>query len=150
MLDWLKDKLGTSSTSPDLEDTPNLALACACLLVEIMQADQFVEEAELEVIDRYLINHFGLTHQAAMDQRRQAIRYQKESHDLFQFTQLSNDHWCDNEKLLLITHLWSLAYSDGSIDQLEEHLIRRIADLLYLRHSDFINAKLAATQNTNG
>ena len=34
------------------------------------------------------------------------------------------------------------AFADGEMDKHEEHLIRRIADLLYLNHKDFINAKL--------
>ena len=149
MLDWLREQLGGTPTAEDAKNSPNLTLACACLLVEIMQADQVADESELQVIDNYLIKQFDLSQPAAVEQRRQAVRYQQESHDLFQFTQLINEHWCDTEKRQLITHLWGLAYSDGSIDQLEEHLIRRIADLLYLRHSDFINAKLAAKTDSN-
>jgi uncharacterized tellurite resistance protein B-like protein len=40
--------------------------------------------------------------------------------------------------------LWRAAYSDGALHEYEEHLIRRIADLLHLSHSQFIGAKLRA------
>lgn len=40
--------------------------------------------------------------------------------------------------------LWRVAFADGRLDRYEEHLIRRIADLLHLPHRDFIRAKLRA------
>ena len=39
--------------------------------------------------------------------------------------------------------MWQVAYADGHLDHYEEHLIRRVADLLYVEHRDFIQAKLA-------
>jgi len=36
-----------------------------------------------------------------------------------------------------------VAYADGILDKHEEHIVRRIADLIHLRHSDFIRSKLA-------
>ena len=47
-----------------------------------------------------------------------------------------------DEKFVLIKTLWRVAAADGDIHRYEDHLIRRIADLLYVPHSDFIRAKL--------
>ena len=47
-----------------------------------------------------------------------------------------------NELKEVLNSVWSIAFADGEMDKHEEHLIRRIADLLYLNHKDFINAKL--------
>ncbi len=41
--------------------------------------------------------------------------------------------------------LWKVAYADGELASIEEHIIRKIADLLHLRHSEYIQTKL----NTN-
>ena len=43
----------------------------------------------------------------------------------------------------LIKNMWEVAYADGNLDRYEEHLIRRVAELLYVSHSDFIKTKLA-------
>ena len=46
------------------------------------------------------------------------------------------------KKKEILNSVWAIAFADGQMDKHEEHLIRRIADLLYLNHKDFINAKL--------
>ena len=38
--------------------------------------------------------------------------------------------------------LWEVAAEDGNIDKYEEHVIRKISELIYLPHKDFIRAKL--------
>ena len=45
---------------------------------------------------------------------------------------------------MLIHNMWEVAYADGHIDRYEEHLIRKVADLLYLSHVDFIKSKVNA------
>ena len=47
-----------------------------------------------------------------------------------------------DQKKEVLNSVWAIAFADGEMDKHEEHLIRRIADLLYLNHKDFINAKL--------
>ena len=46
------------------------------------------------------------------------------------------------DKLMLLRNLWRIAYADGYLDKYEEHLIRKISDLIHVSHSDFINIKL--------
>jgi uncharacterized tellurite resistance protein B-like protein len=40
--------------------------------------------------------------------------------------------------------LWQLAYADQTIDKFEEHLIRKLAELLHVPHKHFIQAKHSA------
>jgi uncharacterized tellurite resistance protein B-like protein len=63
---------------------------------------------------------------------------------LFQFTSLINSSYGYPEKIRLLHHMWEVAWADGRVDRYEEHLIRKVADLLYLSHGDFIRAKLAS------
>jgi uncharacterized tellurite resistance protein B-like protein len=42
----------------------------------------------------------------------------------------------------LIENLWRIAFADGELHHYEEHVIRRIADLIHVSHMDFIAAKL--------
>jgi uncharacterized tellurite resistance protein B-like protein len=69
-----------------------------------------------------------------------------DSHDLFRFTKLLNDKLSVDEKMDLIVDLWRTALADGVIDKHEDHMIRRISDLLYLHHSHFIKAKHLAQE----
>ena len=45
--------------------------------------------------------------------------------------------------------MWRVAFADGNVDKYEEHLIRRVHELLHLDHSDFIAAKQAARATQN-
>jgi uncharacterized tellurite resistance protein B-like protein len=49
----------------------------------------------------------------------------------------------ETERLVLLNQLWQLAWADGNVDPNEEMMLRKVADLLFIRHSDFIKAKLA-------
>jgi uncharacterized tellurite resistance protein B-like protein len=40
--------------------------------------------------------------------------------------------------------MWKVAYADGDLDKYEDNIIRKVADLLYIRHSDFVRTKLEA------
>ena len=66
------------------------------------------------------------------------------SNDLQRFTSAIHEQWSNEQKLELLISLWRIAYADNDLDKYEEHIIRRIADLLYISHSDFIKAKITA------
>jgi len=68
------------------------------------------------------------------------------SHDLYQFTSQVNRACNEAEKLRLVEQLWRVASADSVIHKYEEHLIRRIADLLHVPHRGFIAAKLRAAE----
>ncbi len=40
--------------------------------------------------------------------------------------------------------MWQIAYADGQLDKYEEYMIRRVTELTYVSHSDFIRAKQQA------
>jgi uncharacterized tellurite resistance protein B-like protein len=46
--------------------------------------------------------------------------------------------------MALMTAMWRVALADGHLDKHEEGIIRRVADLLYIRHNEYIRCKLAA------
>ena len=69
-----------------------------------------------------------------------------ESTSLYEYTRLIND-LCDSEdKIRLISNLWSIAFADKHLDKYEEYLIRKISDLLHVSHKDFIQQKLLAKE----
>jgi uncharacterized tellurite resistance protein B-like protein len=63
------------------------------------------------------------------------------STDYYQFTSRINQSYGAAQKAKLIELLWRVAYADKVLDKCEEHLVRKIADLLYVPHSVFVAAK---------
>jgi uncharacterized tellurite resistance protein B-like protein len=60
----------------------------------------------------------------------------------FEFTSLMNKGFTYEQKIKVIEHLWEVAFADNLIDKHEEYMVRKIADLIYVSHKDFIDAKL--------
>ena len=69
-----------------------------------------------------------------------------EAISLYEFTRVINDHYSAEQKLRLIDAMWSVAYADNDLDKYEEHLIRQVAELTYVPHSDYIQSKLSARE----
>ena len=46
------------------------------------------------------------------------------------------------QKVEIIEHLWEIALTDKHLDKHEEYVVRKIAELIYVEHKDFIEAKL--------
>lgn len=119
-------------------------LAAAALMVEVATIDENFDESELEALIKELKKQFGLSGQALDNLVNQAHKKSREATSLFQFTHAVNDQLSHNEKFELLTGMWRVAYADGSLDRHEEHIIRRIADLIHVPHSQFIRAKQTA------
>ncbi|MCU7968532.1 MAG: TerB family tellurite resistance protein, partial [gamma proteobacterium symbiont of Bathyaustriella thionipta] len=62
--------------------------------------------------------------------------------DYYQFTKLIAAYFSQPQKIKMIELLWQVAYADNHLDAYEEHMVRRIADLIYVPHHDFIQTKL--------
>jgi uncharacterized tellurite resistance protein B-like protein len=117
-------------------------LAAAVLLVEVARSDQNFSAAEREAGLGSVQRKFRLSAEAARQLVELAETESLSAHDLYQFTSQIDASFPLDQKLRLLEELWRAAYSDAVLHEYEEHLIRRIADLLHLSHSQFINAKL--------
>lgn len=118
-----------------------LHLAAAALLVEIMQSDDESDDREMAAVISGLGQRFELTEQEAANVVELAHQELEDAIDYHQFTSLINNHFEYDQKVRLLEVLWQVAFADGVLDRYEEHAIRKISDLLYLRHSDFVAAK---------
>lgn len=119
-----------------------LELATAALLCEIVRADYATDPAELDALRQMLQTRFALDRASVDELMQLAEEETDEAVDHFQFVRLVNDHYGYDDKVALVELMWQLAYADNELDALEEHRIRKLADLLFVRHSDFIRTKL--------
>jgi uncharacterized tellurite resistance protein B-like protein len=123
------------------ERSQRARLAVAALLVEIALSDfESVNEERQTIID-IVGKRFGLSEQEANDLISLAQAEHRDSTDYFQFTRLINEHYTQPQKVELVESLWRVAYADGELHRYEEHVIRRLSDLLHVSHTDFIAAK---------
>ncbi|WP_444994990.1 tellurite resistance TerB family protein [Aliikangiella sp. IMCC44359] len=119
-----------------------LNLAVAALMFEMVYIDNQVTEAERLQLENILIKQYGL-HEDEVSSISQLAKLELESAtDYYQFTALINQHFSKENKVNIIKQLWKIALSDGNISHYEEHYVRKIADLLFVPHSDFIKTKL--------
>jgi uncharacterized tellurite resistance protein B-like protein len=134
----------TSLTKVDTpqEQAHSLEIACAVLLFEVMKADGKLTDEEQQHMATVLINEFKLTPIEVDDIIEQANYLSEHATDFYQFTSTLNAHYSSKQRVEMVKLLWQLAYADGELSSIEEHIIRKIADLLHLRQSEFIQTKL--------
>jgi len=119
-----------------------LELAGAALLFEVLKADHDFDERELDSIAEVMRARGGKPEE--IDELVELARRQSnESTSLYEFTSLINEHCEYREKCALIRNMWRIAWADAELSKYEDHLIRKVCELIYVSHSDFIRAKLA-------
>ena len=149
MIDRLKQFFTAEITNQEGNNEHRQQLAAASLMVEIMVIDRQLENSEREIIQKLLQQQFELSEGEIEQLIELAHQEVAEATSLFQFTRLVNDYFNAEEKVGLVENLWRVAYADEHLDKHEEAMIRRISELLYVSHSDFIRTKhLASKQRT--
>ena len=136
-----------SETLSEEEREQRLHVATAALLFEIARADLHISDLEKKKISAALKNLFNLSSAVLNDVIQQAETEVEQAISLHQFTKLIHDNYSLEEKKEIIYLLWMVAYSDEELDMYEESLIRKISDLLYVPHQDFMQAKHRAQNN---
>jgi uncharacterized tellurite resistance protein B-like protein len=150
MLKTLKDlfdsftaPLGTPS-SGELEHT--LQLATAVLLVEVMRADPAMNAPERSAVLSALREKFSLSDDELMQLVTLAEQQAQSLYDYHRFTSVLNEHFSQAQKIRIVEFMWQVAYSDSHLDAHENHLISKVAGLLYVTHGEYIAAKMRAKE----
>ncbi|GMR16392.1 MAG: hypothetical protein BMS9Abin31_0725 [Gammaproteobacteria bacterium] len=126
----------------------SLSLATAALMVEMMLNDGKTHEAEEQVLKKKLQQLFSLSSTETSDLFDLAHTEVKDAVDYHQFTTLIAKNFSQPQKIKVIEHLWAVAYADNHLDPYEELMVRKISDLIFVSHSDFINAKHRVIKET--
>jgi len=118
-----------------------LRVATALLLIEVAKADYAEELAEDEVLLSSLKQFFALDDAAAALLLEEARTTADRAVELQQFTRRLHEQLSVAEKQRVVEMLWQVALADSRLDKHEDHLVRRIAELLYVSHSDLIRIR---------
>jgi len=144
LLKKLKDLLGNESTATGEVEDRALELACAALMFEVARADFSVETTEQDAVTSLLTAQFSLSADEVSTITEAAVEQADAATCLFEFTRTLNELASAEQKRDLLAMMWRVAMADNEISRYEEHVIRKVADLLYVPHGDFIAAKQSA------
>jgi uncharacterized tellurite resistance protein B-like protein len=124
-----------------------LQMASAALMVEMLHVDEQVTADEDKKLRQLLQQRFNLDSSEIESLIDLAHNEKHDATDYYQFTSLLNTHYSQQQKIDLVEDLWRLAYADHELDKYEEHLLRRLAELLHVPHQDFIRTKHKTLKN---
>ena len=147
MLSRLKQLISQPDVADAIDASGRVQRAAAALLIEVARADFNADPAEIDSVRAALSAVFELDERELDELIDDVCREVEQSGSLHPYTSLIHGAWDEARKIELMRALWRVAFADGRVDRYEEHILRRIADLLYLRHQDFIRSKHAAEQD---
>ncbi|MCW8327925.1 TerB family tellurite resistance protein [Photobacterium sp. SDRW27] len=129
-------------------DTPAINLAMASLLCEVANADRTIDPREETAKIHLLVNLLEIDRDQAKSLLSRAMQQSNQSVSLYEFTTKLRSLEPE-QRYQLIKAMWQVAYADNILDPHEEAVIRQVAELIYVDHSEFIRAKLSVQKQLN-
>jgi uncharacterized tellurite resistance protein B-like protein len=130
----------------DLVEDNSVLLSAIALLLEVILADEIMDISEVKTLKDVLLKEFDVEQTKIDDLISNAKKNQNSSTSLYEFTRKINDDYKFEDKKNLILSMWKIAFADGNIDKYEEYVIRKVSDLIYISHPDFIESKQLARE----
>lgn len=118
-----------------------LPKAAAVLLLEMSVTDAGGDDAERAVIEQAIRDHFDLPADELDALIAEAARLQDDAVSMHEYTHRLRTGLSSVQRAELVGWLWKVALADGELGRHEEHLVRRLADLLGVPHREFIRRK---------
>lgn len=141
---FFENKLSNTSESEDGTGVSKTDLASAALMIEVINSDHQLDERESDEFLQVLESSLNIPEDDLREMVSLAEEQANNATSLYEFTRLINDEYDYQQKLELVKNMWRVAFSDDELDKYEESLIRKVADLIYVSHSDFIRMKVEA------
>jgi uncharacterized tellurite resistance protein B-like protein len=118
----------------------------AMLLVEIARADHDINHQEREAISQALATTSSLGASELSELVDEAFASADNTVSLHAHVSVINESFKKQDKLALVEQMWRVSFADGNIDRYEEYTIRKLCDLLYVKHREYIQAKLKVAE----
>jgi len=147
---FFKKYIRSSPENPERVSEHSMRIATAALLIEMMRADSEITESEWKTIAKTLQSNFGLSEEEINATTKFAEEEIRKATGYFEFTSLINNGFAYDQKVKVVEHLSEVAFSDSALDKYEEHMVRKIANLIHVSHKDFIDAKLRVRKRILG
>jgi uncharacterized tellurite resistance protein B-like protein len=144
MLESLKEFLKSLAGDKPEPQVDDVGVAAIALALNVINADGIVHEKENEALESAMRAHYGLS-KVDFDIMLATARKQEETAiDLFRFTSRLNRALDERQKTEFIGMLWQIVHADGERNELEDHLVWRIAELIGVSGRDRITKRKEA------
>ena len=117
------------------ENINNKNILITALLIHAAKIDDNYTDVEKEIIKKALISLNGITANEAEELIKKAEKKEQESNQIVEFTREVKKNPMEF-RLKIVEILWKIIYSDGTSDNYESNLIRRVCGLLYISDKD--------------
>ena len=117
------------------ENPKNENILIMSLLIHAAKIDEKYTENEKIIIKNAMINLKNLTIVEAEELLKLAEKKEEESNQIVEFTK-EIKKYSMKFRLKIIEIIWKIVYSDGTNDEYESSLIRKICGLLYISDKD--------------
>ena len=107
----------------------------AALLVHAAKIDNNYTDIEKEIVKKALINLNAAPPNNVEELLKKAEKKEQQSNQIIEFTREIKKNSMEF-RLKIIEILWKIVYSDGTSDNYESNLIRRVCGLLYISDKD--------------
>ena len=124
-----------------MNDSHETQLSAACLLLSVAEADEILEEQELDTIQDILKDFFSITENDSQELIHKAQDKIKKATDLFEFGKHLNSAFDQFDRLDFISCVFEVAYADGNLHYLEHHTVKKIANILNVTREDILASK---------
>ena len=142
---WIQNL--TTATQSDEQSAVDLQRVSTQLLLEVARADTTISADERNTI----IRAYGANSTLSADEISALIDDYAEEVDIsisfHEHIRAVNENFDKEKKVQLIRQMWQVAYADQTLSEYEEAFIRQVAELIHVRHKDFIQQKLAVLEN---
>ena len=105
------------------------------LFVEVSRVDYKIDEKEINFITEILAKEFNFN----LDLIKEKLNIVRTSERLIGYhpiTKYLNENFDISFKKKVVLGLWKIAFINNDLDKYEDHLVRKVSDLLYINHAD--------------
>src|SRR5437870_12657444 len=120
-------------------DDTGYQLAATALLVHVVSLDGEPTDVEQRKLHSLIESRFGLDPGTADRLISSATRVEGEAVDLYHFTSVIMRSVNEEGRLRIVAMMWELAYADGQVNEFEDNVVWRAADLLGVSSRDRID-----------
>ena len=117
------------------ENSKDKNVLIIALLIHAAKIDEHYSESEKKIITQTIMELNEINFNEAEKLLKLAEKKEEESNQIVEFTKEIKKYSMDF-RLKIIEIIWKIVYSDGTNDNYESNLIRRICGLLYISDKD--------------
>lgn len=140
MLNALKkffSDLGDDGEAPKFADD-DYRLAAAALLIHVTAVDGAMSAVERDRLHDLVKSRFALDDADASELIQAAIAADRDAIDMYQFTSQLKRMLDENGRRRIVEMMWQIVFADDRVNEFEDNVIWRAADLLGISSRDRI------------